>query len=82
MSMIRYIKTDIKHLLLYLGGPEVKKLFLCSPQLSMNLSLLINLKMPFSYLLAEKWSAMLSKKEFAIFSSKIYMQDIFHAPLS
>ena len=38
--------------------PEVKKLILCSTQLSMKFSLLINMKMPtaFSYLLTEKFS--------------------------
>ena len=56
-------------------GRKVIKLFSCSTQLSMKISLLTNMKMPtmqlllaFSYLLAEKFScsAICSKKEFAI----------------
>ena len=55
------------------SGPEVIKLFSCSTQLSMKISLLINMKMPtigftFTYLLAEKFScsARFNKKELAI----------------
>ena len=44
-------------------GPEVIKLFSCSTQLSMNFSLLINMKMPtivgIIYLLAENFRAQL-----------------------
>ena len=57
------------------SGPEVIKVFSCSTQLSMKVSLLINMKIfgIFSYLLAEKisCSAMFSKKEFAIIVSKL-----------
>ena len=55
------------------SSPEVIKLFSCSTQLSMKLSLLINMKMPtaFLHLLAEKnpCSALFSKKEFAVVGS-------------
>ena len=52
-------------------SPEVIDFFSCSTQLSMKFSLLINIKLAFSYLLAEKIlrSAMFSKKEFAIVSN-------------
>ena len=53
--------------------PKVIQLFSCSPQLSMTISLVINIKMPllaFSYLLAGtiSCSAMFSWKDFAIAS--------------
>ena len=52
-------------------GPQVIKLFSCSTQLSLKFSLLINMKMPFSYLLAEKFScsAVFSKKEIVLLSN-------------
>ena len=52
-------------------GPKVIKLFSCSTQLSMKFFLIINNKIAFSYLLAEKFScsAMLSKKEIGIVSN-------------
>ena len=52
-------------------GPEVIKVFSCSTQLSTKFSLLKNMKLAFSYLLAEKMScsAMFSKKEFAVVSN-------------
>ena len=63
-------------------GPEViNVLFSCSTQLSMKISLLINMKCQqqfafsaFSYLLAEKFSCliMFSKKEFGIVSKLRY----------
>ena len=51
------------------SGPKVIKLLSCSTQLSMKLSLLINMNM--AYLLAEKFScsAMFSQKEFAVVSN-------------
>ena len=54
--------------------PEVIKLFLCSTQLSMNFSLLINTKTPtivgiFIFISRETFSlAMFSKKDFAVVS--------------
>ena len=58
-------------------GPQAKKLFTCSSQLSMKFSLLMNIKMPTTvgivifYFLAEIFSCstMFRKKEFAIVSN-------------
>ena len=65
-------KTSKQYVLISYPGPEIIKLFSCSTQLNMKLSLLINMKMlAFSYLSAEKLScaATFSKKEFAIVSN-------------
>ena len=55
----------------WMPSPKVIKPFSCSTQLSMKFSLLINMKMPTTYLLAEKFSCsdMFTKKDSATVSN-------------